>query len=175
MVTSEQEVDKTWADVQNQYQRRFDLIPNLVETVKGYAAHEQETFENVTMARAGIAPIDTTAVMNAANAALNAPDYNAYASAVQELKSQFGIYVKAVHEAYPELKANGQFADLQVQLEGTENRISAARGNYTKAIKEYNLKVKRFPGNIFASLFGFSPKDQFEAEQQAQSAPKVQF
>ncbi len=175
MVDAEQAVNKTWADVQNQYQRRYDLIPNLVETVKGYAKHEQETFQNVTNARAGITPIDTTAVMNAANAALNAPDPNAYASAVRELKSQFGIYVNAVHEAYPDLKANEQFLSLQDDLAGTENRIATARGNYTKAIQEYNLKVKRFPGNIFASLFGFSPKDQFEAEQQAQTAPKVQF
>lgn len=175
LVTSEQEVEKTWADVQNQYQRRYDLIPNLVETVKGYAKHEQETFQNVTNARAGIAPIDTTGVMNAANAALNAPDANAYASALRELKSQFSLYVNAVHEAYPDLKANEQFLSLQDQLEGTENRIATYRGYYNTAVKDYNLKVKRFPGNIFASLFGFSAKEQFEAEQQAQQAPKVQF
>lgn len=175
MVTSEQEVDKAWAEVQNQYQRRFDLIPNLVETVKGYAKHEQETFQNVTNARAGITPVDTTAVMNAANAALNAPDPNAYASAMRELKSQFSLYVNAVHEAYPDLKANEQFLSLQDQLEGTENRIATYRGYYTEAVKEYNLKVKRFPGNIFASIFGFAPKDQFEAEPQAQTAPKVHF
>lgn len=175
LVTSEQEVDQAWADVQNQYQRRFDLIPNLVETVKGYAAHEKETFQGVTDARSGISPIDTTGVMQAANAAMNAPDANAYASAMRELKSQFSIYVNAVHEAYPDLKANEQFLSLQDQLEGTENRIATYRGKYTEAVKNYNLKVKRFPGNIFAGIFGFEPKTQFEAEADAQTAPKVKF
>lgn len=175
IVTAEQEVDQKWADVQNQYQRRFDLIPNLVETVKGYAAHESQTLENVTNARAGITPVDTTAVMQAANAALNAPDPNAYASAMSDLKKQFSIYVNAVHEAYPDLKANENFLNLQDQLEGTENRIATYRGYYTEAVKNYNLKIKRFPGAIFASLFGFEPKAQFEADVQAQSAPKVQF
>lgn len=175
LVTSEQEVDKAWADVQNQYQRRFDLIPNLVETVKGYAAHESSTFQNVTNARAGIAPIDTTGVMQAANAALNAPDVNAYAKAMGKLNSEFSIYVNAVHEAYPDLKANEQFLSLQDQLEGTENRIATSRGRYTDAVRDYNLMVKRFPGNIFAGLFGFTEKAQFEADAQAQSAPKVQF
>lgn len=175
LVNAEQEVDQKWADVQNQYQRRFDLIPNLVETVKGYAAHEKETFQGVTDARSGISPIDTTGVMQAANAAMNAPDANAYVSAMRELKSQFSIYVNAVHEAYPDLKANEQFLSLQDQLEGTENRIATSRGEYTKAIKIYNLKVKRFPGNIFAGIFGFEPKTQFEADAEAQSAPKVKF
>lgn len=175
LVTSEQNVEKTWADVQTQYQRRFDLIPNLVETVKGYAAHESSTLQNVTNARAGMAPIDTTGVMQAANKALNAPTEQAYAEAMRQLSSQFSIYVNAVHEAYPDLKANEQFLSLQDQLEGTENRIAVSRSNYTEAIKNYNLKIKRFPGNIFAGLFGFSEKAQFEAEAQAQSAPKVQF
>lgn len=174
-VTLEQNVEKAWADVQTQYQRRFDLIPNLVETVKGYAAHESSTLQNVTNARAGMAPIDTTGVMQAANKALNAPNEQAYAEAMRQLSSQFSIYVNAVHEAYPDLKASDQFKDLQVQLEGTENRIAVSRSNYTEAIKNYNLKIKRFPGNIFAGLFGFSEKAQFEAEAQAQSAPKVQF
>lgn len=175
LVTAEQAVDKAWADVQTQYQRRYDLIPNLVETVKGYAAHESETLQGVTNARAGIAPVDTAGVMQAANAALTAPDANAYASAMSNLSKQFSIYVNAVHEAYPDLKANENFKDLQTQLEGTENRIATYRGYYTTAVQDYNLRVKRFPGNIFASLFGFSAKEQFEAETQAQSAPKVQF
>lgn len=175
IVTAEQQVDKAWADVQTQYQRRFDLIPNLVETVKGYAAHESSTLQNVTNARAGIAPVDTTGVMQAAREALDAPNENAYAQAMRQLTSKFSVYVNAVREAYPDLKANEQFLDLQKQLEGTENRIATYRGYYTKAVKEYNLMVKRFPGNIFAGMFGFAEKVQFEAEQEAQSAPKVQF
>ena len=175
LVNEEQNVDKTWADVQNQYQRRFDLIPNLVETVKGYAQHESATLQNVTNARAGIAPVDTTGVMQAANAALNAPNPDAYAAAMSQLKSQFSIYVNAVREAYPDLKANEQFLSLQDQLEGTENRITTARGKYITAVRDYNLKVKRFPGNIFAGIFGFAEKAQFEADSQAQTAPKVQF
>ena len=175
LVSAEQNVDQTWADVQNQYQRRFDLIPNLVETVKGYAQHESATLQNVTNARAGIAPVDTTGVMQAANAALNAPNPDAYAAAMSQLKSQFSIYVNAVREAYPDLKANEQFLSLQDQLEGTENRITTARGKYITAVRDYNLKVKRFPGNIFAGIFGFAEKAQFEADSQAQTAPKVQF
>lgn len=175
LVTAEQDVDKAQADVQTQYQRRYDLIPNLVETVKGYAAHESTTLQNVTNARAGIAPVDTTGVMQAAREALNAPNENAYAQALRQLSSQFSVYVNAVREAYPDLKANEQFMGLQDQLEGTENRIATYRSRYNEAVRDYNLKVKRFPGNIFAGIFGFSPKEQFEADAEAQSAPKVQF
>ncbi len=175
MVTLSESTDQRWAEVENQYQRRFDLIPNLVNTVKGYAAHESSTLQEVTNARAGITPIDTTAVMNAANTALNAPDPNAYASAIRDLKSQFSIYVNAVREAYPDLKANENFLDLQAQLEGTENRVEKARHDYTEAVKEYNMKVKRFPGNIVAAIFGFQAKEQFKADAAAQKAPEVQF
>lgn len=175
LVTAEQDVDKAQADVQTQYQRRYDLIPNLVETVKGYAAHESTTLQNVTNARAGIAPVDTTGVMQAAREALNAPNENAYARALRQLSSQFSVYVNAVHEAYPDLKANEQFMGLQDQLEGTENRIATYRSRYNEAVRDYNLKVKRFPGNIFAGIFGFSPKEQFEADAEAQTVPKVQF
>ncbi len=175
LVTAEQDVDKAQADVQTQYQRRYDLIPNLVETVKGYAAHESTTLQNVTNARAGIAPVDTTGVMQAAREALNAPNENAYAQALRQLSSQFSVYVNAVHEAYPDLKANEQFMGLQDQLEGTENRIATYRSRYNEAVRDYNLKVKRFPGNIFAGIFGFSPKEQYEADAEAQNAPKVQF
>lgn len=175
LVTAEQDVDKAQADVQTQYQRRYDLIPNLVETVKGYAAHESTTLQNVTNARAGIAPVDTTGVMQAAREALNAPNENAYAQALRQLSSQFSVYVNAVREAYPDLKANEQFMGLQDQLEGTENRIATYRSRYNEAVRDYNLKVKRFPGNIFAGIFGFSAKEQYEADAEAQSAPKVQF
>ena len=175
-VNAEQEVDKTWAEVQNQYQRRFDLIPNLVETVKGYAEHEQETFETVTLARAGLANAYNAAdsLKDAATPA-NLEAMKQYNESQAQLNRAFSIYVNAVKEAYPDLKANEQVLGLQDQLEGTENRIATSRGYYTDAVKEYNLKVKRFPGNIFAGLFGFSEKAQFEADAQAQTAPKVQF
>lgn len=176
LVTAEQGVDKAWADVQTQYQRRFDLIPNLVETVKGYAAHEKETYENVTLARAGLSKAYNTADSLKNDAApADADAFAKYNASQAELNRAFNIYVNAVREAYPDLKANEQFLGLQDQLEGTENRIATYRGYYTDAVQTYNLKVKRFPGNIFAGLFGFSEKAQFEADAQAQSAPKVQF
>ena len=176
LVSAEQDVDKAWADVQTQDQRRFDLIPNLVETVKGYAAHEKETFENVTLARAGLTNAYNTAdsLRNAA-APADVAAFEKYNASQAELNRAFNVYVNAVKEAYPDLKANEQFLSLQDQLEGTENRIATYRGYYTTSVQNYNLKVKRFPGNIFAGLFGFSEKAQFEAEAQAQSAPKVQF
>lgn len=176
LVSAEQDVDKAWADVQTQYQRRFDLIPNLVETVKGYAAHEKETFENVTLARAGLTNAYNTAdsLKNVA-APADMAAFEKYNASQAELNRAFNVYVNAVREAYPDLKANEQFLSLQDQLEGTENRIATYRGYYTTSVQNYNLKVKRFPGNIFAGLFGFSEKAQFEAEAQAQSAPKVQF
>lgn len=176
LVTAEQNVDKKWADVQTQYQRRFDLIPNLVETVKGYASHEKETFENVTLARAGLTNAYNTAdSLRSAAAPADAAAFEKYNASQAELNRAFNVYVNAVKEAYPDLKANEQFLSLQDQLEGTENRIATYRGYYTEAVQEYNLKVKRFPGSIFASLFGFSQKAQFEADAEAQSAPKVKF
>lgn len=176
LVTAEQDVDKAWADVQTQYQRRFDLIPNLVETVKGYAAHEKETFENVTLARAGLTNAYNTADSLRAQAApADMAAFEKYNASQTQLNRAFNVYVNAVKEAYPDLKANEQFLSLQDQLEGTENRIATYRGYYTTAVQNYNLKVKRFPGTVFAGLFGFSEKAQFEAESQAQSAPKVQF
>lgn len=176
IVTSEQDVDQKWADVQNQYQRRFDLIPNLVETVKGYAAHESQTLEAVTNARAGLTEAYNTAdSLKAVATPANASAMEAYNASQNQLNRAFNVYVNAVKEAYPDLKANENFISLQDQLEGTENRVATYRGYYTEAVKAYNLKVKRFPGSIFASMFGFEPKAQFEADQQAQSAPKVQF
>lgn len=176
MVTKSEEADQAWAEVQNQYQRRFDLIPNLVATVKGYAEHEQTTFQNVTNARVGI-PSDSAMMAAYAEAMANksTEPTAGYAQAQQELQRQMGLYINAVHEAYPDLKANQNFSELQDELAGTENRVEKARHEYTKAVREYNLKVKRFPGSIVASLFGFESKPQFEAEAQAQSAPKVEF
>lgn len=180
LVTEEQNVDQKWAEVEVQYQRRFDLIPNLVSTVKGYAAHESNTLEAVTNARAGL----TNAYNNAkslqdSTAALGTvPDeatFERYNQAQDRLNGAFSIYVNAVREAYPDLKANSQFLDLQTQLEGTENRIGFARQEYTKAVQTYNVKVKKFPNNLWAGIFGFSTKPQYKSEAGAQSAPKVEF
>lgn len=175
MVSQEAEVDRTWAQVQVQYQRRMDLIPNMVETVKGYAAHESQTYESVTRARAGLSE-----AYNQANDAPEATPEDAdgfenYNAAQQELNRALSIYVNAVHEAYPDLKADTQFANLQTVLEGTENRIATERKRYTDAVTEYNLTVRRFPANIWAGIFGFSAKPQFLADTEAQKAPHVQF
>lgn len=175
LVTSEQDVEQAWADVQVQYQRRLDLIPNLVETVKGYAAHESETFESVTRARAGLSDAYNAADSLMKTTPDNAAAFERYNASQAQLGRAFNVYVNAVREAYPDLKANTQFEDLQEQLEGTENRIATFRGYYTSKVKDYNLRVKRFPGNLFASFFGFEAKPQFEADSEAQSAPKVQF
>lgn len=178
-VTLDQTVEQSWAQVENQYQRRLDLIPNLVETVKGYAEHESSTFENVTRARAGLS--DAYNAANAASAEMKdvaTPDesqLDKYADAQQGLQRALSIYVNAVREAYPDLKANQQFADLQVQLEGTENRIATERQRYTEAVRDYNVSVKKFPANIWASIFGYGSKPQFKADPEAQHAPKVKF
>ena len=170
MVTLQQDAEQAQADMQTQYQRRFDLIPNLVETVKGYAKHESETFEKVTQARAGL-----TDAYNGAKDLQNSGEFAKYADAQAGLNRALSIYVNAVKEAYPDLKANEQFLNLQTQLEGTENRISTARILYNEKVKAYNLKVKRFPSNLWAGIFGFDPLTPFQAEAAAQSAPKVTF
>lgn len=175
MVILEQDVDQAWAKVEVQYQRRMDLIPNLVETVKGYAEHESSTYENVTKARAGLSDAYNQArdLDNATPA--EATNFESYNQAQDKLKSALGIYVNAVREAYPDLKANEQFLGLQAQLEGTENRIATERGRYTDVVKTYNVAVKRFPANILAGMFGFSAKPQFQADAEAAKAPQVQF
>ena len=168
LVEQQQAVDQSWAEVENQYQRRADLIPNLVNTVKGYAAHESSTFEKVTEARAKA----TSITINADD--LNEETLEKFQKAQGEL-SQALKSLLAVTEAYPDLKANENFKDLQVQLEGTENRVTTARGRYTQAVAEYNTSIKKFPTNIYAGWFGFKPKPQFQAEAGASSAPKVEF
>lgn len=171
MVSQEENVDKTWANVQNQYQRRSDLIPNLVATVKGYSEHESQTLESVTAARAGLLQAKEEAD------GVSDPQGNiaAFQKAQSKLQSAMGIYINAVHEAYPDLKANENFMNLQTQLEGTENRIATERTRYNDAVQSYNVSIRRFPATIVASIAGFDKKDPFAADEAAQSAPKVQF
>lgn len=168
LVEEQQQVDQSWAEVENQYQRRADLIPNLVNTVKGYSSHEEQTLVKVTEARA-----------KATSISINADDLNEenlarFQQAQGELSSALKSLL-AVSEAYPDLKANENFMNLQTQLEGTENRITIARRNYTEAVKTYNTAIKKFPTNIYAGWFGFTPKPQFKAEAGAEKAPEVKF
>jgi len=175
MVTLEQDLDQSWAKVEVQYQRRMDLIPNLVNTVKGYAEHESSTYENVTKARNGLSEAYSRASYTEAGTPADAQAFDAFNQAQDKLKSALGIYVNAVREAYPDLKANEQFLGLQAQLEGTENRIATERGRYTDVVKEYNVAVKSFPANLWAGIFGFSAKPQFQADAEAAKAPQVEF
>ncbi len=168
LVDKQQSVDEAWAQVENQYQRRADLIPNLVNTVKGYSTHESETLEKVTLARAKA----TSITIDAEN--LNEETLAKYQQAQGEL-SQALKSLLSVTEAYPELKANENFLNLQAQLEGTENRISTERKRYTEAVKEYNTAIKKFPTTIYAGWFGFETKPQFKAEAGADKAPEVKF
>lgn len=168
LVDKQQTVDQAWAEVENQYQRRADLIPNLVNTVKGYATHESETFEKVTEARAKA----TSITINADD--LNEENLKRFQEAQGDL-SQALKSLLAVTEAYPDLKANENFRDLQAQLEGTENRIATARGRYTEAVKDYNTAIKKFPTVIYAGWFGFKEKPQFQADAGASKAPTVEF
>ncbi len=168
LVEQQQNVDQAWAEVENQYQRRADLIPNLVNTVKGYSKHESETLEKVTQARAQATSIN-----------INAEDLNEETLAkFQQAQDNLSGALKsllAVTEAYPDLKANENFMNLQAQLEGTENRITIARRNYTQAVRDYNTDIKKFPTNIYAGWFGFKPKPQFAAAAGADKAPEVSF
>ena len=168
MVGLEETVDQSWGEVETQYQRRADLIPNLVNTVKGYATHESQTFEKVTEARAKA----TSITLNVDD--LTEENLAKYQKAQNELSSALKSLL-AVTENYPDLKANKNFEDLQVQLEGTENRIATARTRYTEQVKDYNVAIRRFPANIFAGMFGFSTKPQFAAEEGASNAPTVEF
>ena len=175
-VTIDQDVEAQWGKVQVQYQRRMDLIPNLVRTVQGYAAHESETYENVTRARAGL-----DAAMNAAGAdsasavPASETDFQRYNSAQDGLNRALSIYVNAVREAYPDLKADTQFVSLQDQLEGTENRIAVERRKFNDTARSYNTYIRQFPKNLLAGMFGFTPKPYFEAQAGAENAPKVEF
>lgn len=163
MVGVEEEATTALANVQSAYQRRADLIPNLVEVVKGYAAHEKETFESVVNARA-----------KATSIILDADNIEEFQKAQGELSSALGRLI-AVGEAYPELKANENFRELQVQLEGTENRINEERNKANLKIQDYNIAIRRFPSNMLAGMFGFEKMNKFEAEAGAEKAPQVKF
>ncbi len=176
LVTDEENVDRAWGNVENQYQRRADLIPNLVATVKGYAEHESTTLEAVTDARAGLgSALQAVKNLNADSATYTPSAMQSFTEAQRQLQSALSVYVNAVHEAYPDLKANENFKSLQDELAGTENRISTERNRYNDAVQTYNVKVRRFPNSIFAGMFGFSKREMFAAEEGAQHAPKVEF
>ena len=168
LIAKDEAVATAWGNIQSQYQRRADLIPNLVSTVKGYAKHESETLENVMAARAKATQI----TVNADN--LTPEKLKQYQAAQGELSQALGRLM-AVSENYPNLKANDNFSELQAQLEGTENRINESRQIYNSAVQTYNVSVRRFPANIVAGMFGFDKKNQFEAEAGAEKAPKVEF
>ena len=168
---SDEQIKSAWSEVLNQYQRRADLIPNLVKTVKAYAAHEKEVLTEVTEARAKVGQ------MNASQDILNNPQ--AFAE-FQKAQAQMGgalSHLLAVAENYPDLKADQSFVGLQAQLEGTENRIAVARGRYIKAVEKYNVTVRSFPSNFTASWFGFQTKPNFsvENEEALSKAPELEF
>ncbi len=168
MVTQDEAVKTAWSQVENQYQRRLDLIPNLVNTVKGYASHEKETLEGVVNARAAA----TQTTVDPANLTPEA------IKQFQDTQGQLGSALSrlmVVVERYPELKANENFKELQAQLEGTENRISVERKRFNETAQEYNTNIRRFPNNLFAGFFGFSQKAYFESEKGAEKAPTVEF
>ncbi len=169
LVEQEQSVEQSWAQVENQYQRRADLVPNLVNTVKGAADFEQETLTEVTEARSKASSIQISADD------LNNPQkIQQFQQAQQQLSGALSRMLLTV-EKYPELKANQNFRDLQVQLEGTENRIATERQRFNEAVQTYNTTVQRFPNNVFAGLFGFDQKAYFEADEGTQEVPEVNF
>ena len=168
MVKEQEKATTALANVQSTYQRRADLIPNLVEVVKGYAEHEKGTFEAVVNARAKATQI----TLDPTN--LTPEKLQEYQKAQGELGAALGRLI-AVQENYPDLKANENFKDLQAQLEGTENRINEARNKFNAVVQQYNVVIRSFPKNILAGIFGFDKMSKFEAEAGAESAPKVKF
>ena len=168
MVSEQEKATTAFANVQSAYQRRADLIPNLVEVVKGYASHEKETFESVVAARAKA----TQVTVDPTN--LTPEKLKEFQQAQGELGSALGKLI-AIQENYPELKANENFRDLQAQLEGTENRINEARNSFNGVVQQYNIVIRKFPKNILAGIFGFNTMDKFEADAGAEKAPTVKF
>jgi LemA protein len=169
LVSSEEQVNEAWSQVENQYQRRADLIPNLVATVKGYASHEERVLTRVTEARARSTGISIDADV------LEDPEAFARFEAAQNELSQALRQLLVVTENYPNLKADQQFLALQSQLEGTENRISVERRRFNTVVQGYNTQVRRFPANIFAGIFGFEQKQYFRSEPGSEKAPEVKF
>lgn len=168
MVTMEEDVANAWSKVESAYQRRADLIPNLVETVKGVAEFERETFTSITEARSKVSSLNIDA------SKLNADQIQAFQEAQGSLSQSLGRLM-LVAENYPELKASQNFRELQAQLEGTENRIKVERDRFNDAVTAYNKKIRQFPASLFAGVFGFDRMAMFEAEEGAQNAPKVEF
>ena len=168
MVGMEESVSEQWSNVETQYQRRADLIPNLVSTVKGYAAHEKDVFESVTKARASA----TSVKIDASN--LTAENIQQFQAAQGSLNSALGRLL-AVSERYPDLKANQNFLELQAQLEGTENRIATERRRFNEQVKIFNTYIRKFPNNMVANMFGFEKQVTFEADEGAEKAPEVKF
>ena len=168
LVSSEESVDTAWSQVENVYQRRADLIPNLVNTVKGYAAHEKETLEGVVSARAKA----TQMTIDPTN--LTPEAIEKFQAAQGELGSALGKLL-AITENYPDLKANENFKELQAQLEGTENRIAVERKKFNETAQVYNTSIRKFPRSIVASMFGFERQPYFKAQEGAEQAPAVQF
>jgi LemA protein len=168
MVELQETIPKEWAQVESQYQRRADLIPNLVNTVKGYANFEQETLTRVIEARASA----TQVKIDPSN--ITPEQLQQYQQAQNGVTSALSRLL-VVAEAYPDLKANQNFLDLQAQLEGTENRIAVARNRFNEVVQPYNVYIKRFPNNMLAGMYGFTPKGYFEAAQGSENAPTVQF
>lgn len=160
LVTTQTAVETKQADIQTQLQRRADLIPNFVSTVKGYTKYEQETLTAVTEARAKVGSANSAQSLSEAD---------------EELDKAISVWVNAVTEAYPDLKANSNYIALQDELAGTENRIAVARKDYNEAVQSYNAMIKKFPKNIIAGMFGFEKADFFNADSSAQTVPSVEF
>lgn len=159
-VNKQEDVENERSSISTQLQRRADLIPNFVSTVKGYSDYEQETYTAVTQARSAVASADTVSKQQEAS---------------EQLDRAISVWVNAVTEAYPDLKANEQYIALTDELAGTENRIATARRDYNKAAKEYNVAIRKFPSNIIASIFGFEKADYFEADESSSNVPQVSF
>ncbi len=171
LVTLDEGVKEKWSQVENVYQRRMDLIPNLVNTVKGYAAHEQQTLEAIIQARSQASQVTGEALKNVIEDPAAFKKFQASQGALSSALSRLMVVV----ERYPDLKANQNFLELQAQLEGTENRITVERKRFNEAAREYNIAIRRFPASIIASFSGFKEKAYFEAEAGASKAPEVKF
>lgn len=173
LVQLDEDVNQSWAEVENQYQRRYDLIPNLVRTVEGAADFERETLQNVIEARARVGQVPAGGP-GGGNITEDPAAFQQFAQAQEGLGSALSRLLVVV-ERYPELKANQNFLDLQAQLEGTENRIAVARMRYNESAQRFNTTVRRFPANIFAAILGFERKQYFESVEGSEQAPEVEF